>query len=114
MTTKKVGSAGRFGVRYGVGIRKKLIKAEKEQKKVVACPSCSFLKVKRKAAGLFECKKCGCVFAGGAYTSETLAGKSIKKIVSQKTFGVESEKELETIESPLKKIEEKVEKSIKG
>jgi large subunit ribosomal protein L37Ae len=57
--TKKVKSTGRFSSRYGVGIRKRVLKVEEHQKALDACPFCGFKKVKRKAAGLFICNKCG-------------------------------------------------------
>ncbi|MDD3083756.1 MAG: 50S ribosomal protein L37Ae [Candidatus ainarchaeum sp.] len=88
--TKKVNSTGRFGSRYGVGIRKRILKVEERQKNLNPCPFCGFKKIKRIAAGLFECKKCSAKFTGGAYTTETLIGKSIKKIVGQKSFIVDA------------------------
>jgi large subunit ribosomal protein L37Ae len=84
--TKKVKSTGRFSSRYGVGIRKRMLKVEQKQKNLTVCPFCGFDKIKRKAAGLFECSKCESKFTGGAYITETLAGKSIKKMVNQKSF----------------------------
>ncbi|PIN85409.1 MAG: hypothetical protein COV47_02290 [Candidatus Diapherotrites archaeon CG11_big_fil_rev_8_21_14_0_20_37_9] len=84
--TKKVGSAGRFGSRYGVGIRKKLLKVEDKQKEAKECPNCGSPAVKRKSAGIFNCSKCGHEFVGGAYFTRTLTGKIISKIVSQKSF----------------------------
>ena len=85
-STKKVKSAGRFGSRYGVGIRKRLLKVEQKQKEAFACPSCGYPNVKRQAAGIFDCKKCGSRFAGGAYYPETLTGRIVAKMVSQKSF----------------------------
>jgi large subunit ribosomal protein L37Ae len=111
--TKKVKSAGRFGSRYGVGIRKKITKVEERQNKAATCPFCKFKKLRRKAAGLFECKKCGAEFTGGAYESETLIGKTIKKMVVQKSFAAnaaELVKESET--SSYSDIEAEVSKSI--
>ncbi len=67
MKTKKVGSAGRFGARYGKKIRTRVIAIEKEQKRKHKCPYCLRLTVKRLAAGLFSCKKCEQVFTGKAY-----------------------------------------------
>ncbi len=86
MATDKVRSAGRFGSRYGVGIRKRLLKVEDRQLKPQTCPFCHFKKVKRKSTGIFVCKKCGAKFAGGAYLPQTTTGSIIKKMVTQKSF----------------------------
>ena len=45
--TKKVGSTGRFGPRYGVSVRRRLGAVEKKQKQKYECPSCSKTNVKR-------------------------------------------------------------------
>lgn len=84
--TKKVKRAGRLGSRYGVGIRKRLLKIESKQQKNYKCPFCGFKRVKRKAAGLYVCRKCHAKFAGGAYLPVTLSGSIIKKTVTQKGF----------------------------
>jgi len=84
--TKKVKSAGRFGAKFGVGIRKRLVKVESKQKKKFKCPKCVFKKIKRTAIGIFECKKCNAKFSGGAYFPTTLSGAIVRKMVSQKTF----------------------------
>ena len=65
--TKKVGSAGRFGIRYGRKIRQRLIKVEKELKAKHKCPKCLKPGLKREKAGVWVCKKCGLKFAGKAY-----------------------------------------------
>ena len=84
--TKKVGRAGRYGARYGIGIRKRLLKIEDKQRKFYNCPFCGFKKVRRKAAGLFSCRKCGATFTGGAYLPATLSGSIVQKMVTQKAF----------------------------
>ncbi len=111
--TKKVRKAGRFGSRYGVGIRKRLLKVEDKQEKNYVCPFCGFKKVKRKAAGLYTCGKCHASFAGGAYLPITLPGSIIKKTVAQKSF-VAKNKELDEMivkssEESEKETEEKKE-----
>ena len=68
MKTKKVGSAGRFGARYGRSVKLKLSKVEKLYKRKHICPKCKKEKVKRVASGIWECSRCGNRFAGGAYT----------------------------------------------
>lgn len=67
MKTKVVGSAGRFGPRYGLRIRSKITKVEKEQKAPQECPYCLRKVVKRLAPGIWQCKKCDSKFAGSAY-----------------------------------------------
>ena len=85
-STKKVHTTGRFGSRYGVGIRKRVLKVELKQKIKQECPFCGFPKIKRIAKGIFVCKKCDSKFAGGTYTPSTLAGNIIKRMVHQKKF----------------------------
>jgi len=98
--TKKVKSTGRFGTRYGVGIRKRILKVEAKQKQKHKCPSCGFKKVKRTAAGIFECNKCGAKFAGGAYFPETMSGQVVNKMISQKSFLPHMAELIEAKENP--------------
>ncbi len=110
-STKKVRKTGRFGSRYGVGIRKRLLKIEDKQQKTYACPFCGFKKVKRKAAGLYVCRKCHASFAGGAYLPVTMPGSIIKKTVAQKSFVLKNKALDELIENvpEEKPVEEKKE-----
>lgn len=66
--TKKAGTAGRYGPRYGRKIRFKVRTVEKESKSKQLCPNCGKNKIKRLASGIFECKSCGAKLAGKAYT----------------------------------------------
>ena len=84
--TLKVKTAGRFGSRYGVGIRKRIIKVETLAKRKHRCPDCGFDRVKRVAAGIYVCRKCKLKFAGGAYIPETMSGNIVRKMVLQKSF----------------------------
>ena len=65
--TKKVGSVGRFGPRYGVRIRRRIQEVEAEQRKPHQCPQCLAYSVKRVGTGVWGCRRCGLRFAGGAY-----------------------------------------------
>ena len=65
--TKKVGSTGRFGVRYGLTIRQRVLDVEKRQKVKQKCPYCKKFGVKRLASGIWQCKKCRAKFTGRAY-----------------------------------------------
>lgn len=86
MATKKLKSVARFGARYGLGVKKRVLEIEQRQKQKFNCPNCGFPKVKRKARGIFKCRKCGSKFTGGAFIPETLTGSIVKKMVSQKAF----------------------------
>ncbi|MBI2148165.1 50S ribosomal protein L37ae [Candidatus Woesearchaeota archaeon] len=66
-STKKVGSTGRFGVRYGLTVRQKVLAIEKRQKMCYECPSCSKTAVKRVAKGIWACNKCSHKFTGKAF-----------------------------------------------
>jgi len=67
--TKKLGSAARFGSRYGKKIRDKITSIESQYKnKRIKCPFCNYKSLDRVSYGIWECKKCGKVFAGKAYT----------------------------------------------
>lgn len=65
--TKKVGSTGRYGVRYGRKTKEAVRKIEEIQKQRHTCPVCKKNAVKRIAAGIWQCKACGAKFAGPAY-----------------------------------------------
>ena len=68
--TKKVGSAGRFGVRYGRKIRQRILKVENTLRKKSKCPNCQKTGVRRVSSGIWYCEKCGNKFAGKAYRPE--------------------------------------------
>jgi large subunit ribosomal protein L37Ae len=68
MATKKVGSAGRFGARYGRKIRQRVASIEEKQKGWHRCPYCTKKRVKRVSTGIWECRACKSRFTGKAYT----------------------------------------------
>lgn len=69
--TKKVGSAGRFGSRYGVRLRNRFAAVERRRKAFYQCPRCAHQAVKRRAAGIWHCRHCDLTYAGGAYAPGT-------------------------------------------
>ena len=74
--TKKVGTSGRYGPRYGVKLRRRISALEQRQKKKHVCPECHYTAVKRVSTGIWTCKHCGYKFAGGAYLPTTAVGES--------------------------------------
>jgi len=79
--TKKVGSAGRFQSRYGVKSRTRIRNVELQQKVKHVCQSCGQKKVKRTDTSIWQCRKCGSKFAGGAYMPTTESGEHVEKVL---------------------------------
>ena len=79
--TKKVGPAGRFQSRYGVRARTRVRDVEIQQKQKHPCPQCGKNAVKRSGTGIWNCRKCGNTFAGGAYIPKTSQGQDVDKIL---------------------------------
>lgn len=75
MPTKKLKSTGRFGPRYGLKTRRRVLEVEKLQKARHACPYCLKMTFRRDAAGVWTCRRCGRRVAGGAYLPTTVASK---------------------------------------
>lgn len=65
--TKKVGSTGWMGPRYGIRIRRRVLDIDREKTKDSACPHCSTVTLARVASGVYECRRCGTRFSSGAY-----------------------------------------------
>jgi large subunit ribosomal protein L37Ae len=87
--TKKVGSAGRFATRYGVKTRNQIAQIEAKQKALHPCPRCGQMRVKRLGTGIWKCRRCLCVFAGGAYMpkaapKQSLGGEKVEAAAAEK------------------------------
>lgn len=77
--TKKVGMTQGLGPRYGAMVRKRYTKVVTEMRKPHKCPQCGTASVRRKSVGIWNCRKCGYTFAGGAYTPTTKLGIVAKR-----------------------------------
>ena len=65
--TKKVGSSGRLGARYGVRIRKRIADIELQSKGRHECPKCKAVALARQASGIWYCRHCGAKMASSSY-----------------------------------------------
>jgi large subunit ribosomal protein L37Ae len=65
--TRQVGVVGRYGPRYGVRIRRRVQEIEEGRRAKHVCPKCQATAVHRRSSGVWQCRHCGHVFAGGAY-----------------------------------------------
>jgi len=73
--TKKVKSTGRFGARYGAGIRKRVLAVELRKKRKYVCPMCNKKALRWRAVGIWECESCGIKLAGGAWDPISSVGQ---------------------------------------
>uniref|UniRef100_A0A7I4DYV1 60S ribosomal protein L37a n=1 Tax=Physcomitrium patens TaxID=3218 RepID=A0A7I4DYV1_PHYPA len=69
--TKKAGIIGKYGTRHGASLRKQF-------------------EVKRKAVGIRNCKDCGKVKAGGAYTLNSAAAVTVCSTIRRLREATES------------------------
>ena len=56
-----------LGAKYGSTLRKRYTNVYRLQKAKKECPSCSSMKLRRVASGIWTCSVCGHTVAGGAY-----------------------------------------------
>ncbi|CAG0918480.1 unnamed protein product [Notodromas monacha] len=79
--TKKVGITGKYGTRYGASLRKMVKKMEVSQHSTFTCQFCGKDGMKRTCVGIWACKRCSRVVAGGAYTLSTVAAATARSTV---------------------------------
>ena len=75
--TKKVGIVGKYGTRYGASLRKVIKKIEISQHAHYTCQFCGKNSVRRKAVGIWECRRCKKIIAGGAWQPTTTAATDL-------------------------------------
>jgi large subunit ribosomal protein L37Ae len=81
--TKKVGITGKYGTRYGSTLRKLVRKIEVSQHSSYRCVFCGKDNVKRTCVGIWECKSCRKVIAGGAYTLSTASAITVRSTIGR-------------------------------
>ncbi|KAJ9058188.1 60S ribosomal protein L43 [Entomophthora muscae] len=77
-TLSNVGVVGKYGTRYGASLRKIVKKMEITQHAKYTCTFCGKDTVKRRAVGIWECRACKKVLAGGAWTVSTTAAATVR------------------------------------
>jgi large subunit ribosomal protein L37Ae len=65
--TKKAGTAGRLGPRYGVKIRRRIAEIEAQGRGRHECPKCKSKAVTRTGTGIWTCRHCKAKMASSAY-----------------------------------------------
>jgi len=91
--TRKASSVGRFGPRYGVKIRRRILEVETVRKAPSTCPRCQGPNVRRESSGVWRCRRCGLTFAGGAY--KPVVTTSVKREIPPAAVAEEVEEKRE-------------------
>lgn len=81
--TKKVGISGKYGTRYGSTLRKLIKKVEISQHATYRCVFCGKDSIKRTCVGIWECRKCHKVIAGGAYSLTTPSAVTVRSNIAR-------------------------------
>lgn len=76
--TKKI--SGILGTKYGFTLRRRYAEVILRRRAKYNCPRCQAGILKRVSVGIWQCKKCGYKFAGGAYEPFTKTGKATTRI----------------------------------
>jgi len=105
--TKKVGSSGRLGARYGVRIRKRIADIELQSKGRHECPKCKAVALTRDANGIWSCRHCGAKIASSSYmpTPPAAVRRELTEVLAKaraKEAGVEEELFEEPVEEDKK------------
>lgn len=85
--TKKVSMTGRFGPRYGVSIRRRVLEVETRMRGRHICPKCAAKALSRVSTSIWECRKCSYKYAGGAYYPETAVHKTVERAIRDAVEG---------------------------
>jgi len=112
--TKKVGTSGRFGPRYGVTVRKRIADVEAVTKGRHECPICHGVTLGRSATGIWICRRCGAKMASSSYMPTPPAAirrelaEVLAKAEGKEEAVLKKDEEAVAVEEPVK--EEKAKK----
>ncbi|XP_010272224.1 PREDICTED: putative 60S ribosomal protein L37a-1 [Nelumbo nucifera] len=79
--TKKARIVGKYGTGYGGSLQKQIKNMEVSQLGKYICEFCGKCAVKRKVVGVWGCKNCGKVKAGGAYTLNSVSAVTVRNTI---------------------------------
>ena len=74
MSKRRKTSATGLGVRYGRTVRKRWMAIVQNLKIKQLCQRCGTRSVLRTSVGIWQCRKCGFTFSGGAYSPTSKMG----------------------------------------
>ncbi|MBS7622518.1 hypothetical protein KEJ39_02425 [Candidatus Bathyarchaeota archaeon] len=92
--TRRTGLGGGLATRYGTAPRRQHIEVIARMRRRHECPQCQRTAARRLSVGLWECRRCGFQFAGGAYTPSTKTGDVARRSATGLTHSTSPEESL--------------------
>ncbi|WP_455280314.1 transposase [[Eubacterium] cellulosolvens] len=97
---RKTRLGGGLATRYGTAPRRRYIDVLVRMRRKHECPKCKVRAVRRLSVGLWQCRRCGNQFAGGAYSSFTKIGEIAKRAATSATSMISPSDLIEEASSP--------------
>ncbi|MDE1860265.1 MAG: 50S ribosomal protein L37ae [Candidatus Micrarchaeota archaeon] len=72
-----------YGIRYGVGLRKRYDSVKADKQRRYKCDLCGKVTIRRVSNGIWHCRHCNATFAGGAYTFKTTGGETAARMLTK-------------------------------
>ena len=82
---RKTRLGGGLSTRYGTAPRRRHIDILVRLRKKHECPKCKVRAARRLSVGLWQCRRCGNQFTGGAYSPFTKVGEIAKRAAASAT-----------------------------
>ena len=80
---RKTRLGGGLATRYGTAPRRRYIDVLVRMRKKHECPKCKVRAARRISVGLWQCRRCGNQFTGGAYSPYTKVGEVAKRTAAR-------------------------------
>jgi large subunit ribosomal protein L37Ae len=92
---RKTRLGGGLSTRYGTAPRRRHIDILVRLRKKHECPKCKVRAARRLSVGLWQCRRCGNQFTGGAYSPFTKVGEIAKRAAASATSMISPSESME-------------------
>ena len=92
---RKTRLGGGLSTRYGTAPRRRHIDILVRLRKKHECPKCKVRATRRLSVGLWQCRRCGNQFTGGAYIPFTKVGEIAKRAAASATYIISPSESME-------------------
>ena len=108
---RKTRLGGGLSTRYGTAPRRRHIDILVRLRKKHECPKCKVRAARRLSVGLWQCRRCGNQFTGGAYFPFTKVGEIAKRAAASATSMISPSESMEAETTSISEAESEQPKS---